>query len=97
MKKDVVDDIFDRVKQILGEKFSGEVTVLLEKEEKEIRKIYGKDAHYVGSYERKLKAEAKKNALILIRQGVSVSQASKKSGISHNEMYKLLRKRSVNG
>ena len=43
MRKDVVDDIFDRVKQILGDKFSGEVSVLLEKEEKIVRRLYGGD------------------------------------------------------
>ena len=48
MRKDVVDDIFDRVKQILGEKFGGDVSVLLEKEEKIVRRLYGGDMTYIG-------------------------------------------------
>ena len=53
MRKDVVDDIFDRVKQILGDKFSGEVSVLLEKEEKSVRKSYGGESHYIGHEKRR--------------------------------------------
>ena len=96
MRKDVVDDIFDRVKQILGDKFSGEVSVMLEKEEKSVRKSYGGESHYIGHQKRRETDKAKQAALVLIKQGVSVKEASKKAGICHDVVYRILRKRSVN-
>ncbi len=96
MRKDVVDDIFDRVKQILGEKLGGEVSVLLEKEEKIVRRLYGGDMTYIGHSGRRETAKAKQKALVMIRQGVSVKDASKKVGIGHMTMYRYLSKRTVN-
>ena len=97
MKKDVIDEMFERVKQILGEKFDGEVSILLENEEEAMRKKYGGESHFVGSYRRRGTQKAKKKALELIRQGVSVENASKKVGIGHMTMYRFLSKRAVNG
>lgn len=96
MRKDVVDDIFDRVKKILGDKFNGEVSVLLEKEEKSVRKSYGGESHYIGHQNRRETDKAKQAALVLIKQGVSVKEASKKAGVCHDVVYRILRKRTVN-
>lgn len=96
MRKDVVDDIFDRVKQILGDKFNGEVSVLLEKEEKSVRKSYGGESHYIGHQNRRETDKAKQAALVLIKQGVSVKEASKKAGVCHDVVYRILRKRTIN-
>ena len=96
MKKDVIDEMFDRVKQILGEKFGGEVSILLENEEKAMRKKYGGESHFVGSYKRRETEEAKKKVLLRISQGVSVQQASKEAGVCQDTIYRFLRKRPVN-
>lgn len=96
MKKDVVDDIFDRVKQILGEKFTGEVSVLLEKEEKAVRVYYGGGRYYIGHISRRESAQAKKVVLELMRQGMSAREAGKKAGICQDTVYRFLRKKAVN-
>ena len=96
MRKDVVDDIFDRVKQILGDKFGGDVSISLEKEEKLVRRLYGGGSHYVGHEKRRETDRAKQAAIVLIKQGVSVKEASKKAGVCHDVVYRILRKRTVN-
>lgn len=94
MKEDIVDDIFTRLKTILGDKFEGDVKLTLQTEEKEIRGIYGGCKWYIGGNSRRDKKEALKTAVMSIRNGVSVVKASKDAGISHDTVYRFLRKRT---
>ena len=94
MSSDIVDDIFTRLKTILGDKFEGDVKLTLQKEEKAIRGTYGGCDWYIGGNSRRDKQEALKIALVKVQNGVPVVQASKSVGINHNTVYKFLRKKT---
>lgn len=90
---DIVDDIFSRVRKILGNNFNGDIALRLENEECAVRRHWGGVDTYVPKIKRRQRDIAKKNALNEINKGVRVIDAAKKNGISRAEVYRLLNKK----
>lgn len=86
---DIVDDILSRVKNILGDKFSGDIVIKLEKEEENIRRYWGGCESYV----RKRTDQSK--ARIIVKnereRGVSVAEIASNTGISRTQVYRLIK------
>lgn len=93
MKKenDIVDDIFTRIKAILGDDFQGQIVVKLDDVETKIRQDWGGTEPYIA---RKRDIEKKKaDALDRLKSGLSVSEAAKLSDISESSIYRMLKRR----
>ena len=90
-RSDIVDDIFCRIKVILGNEFAGQIIMKLEQEEKKIRKDWGGSASYI--LKKRDIEQRKAIALQKIREGISVVEASKIAGISHRCAYTMLKRR----
>lgn len=87
--KDIVNDIFCRVKEILGPEFKGQIKVRLEKEESAVRKDWGGSDLYI---QKRAKDNARHEIIDKkIREGKPVQQIAKESGISRATVYKLLK------
>lgn len=89
---DIVEDIFTRIKEILGDKFDGEILVRLENEEKKVRQSWGGVHRYV-SNERWKNKKKKEQALKDLNNGASVNNVVKERGISRAETYRLLKRK----
>lgn len=93
MKKenDIVDDIFTRIKDILGDEFQGQIVVKLDDVETKIRQDWGGTEPYIA---RKKDIQKRKSvALEKLKCGLSVSEAAKQSGVSETLIYTMLRRR----
>ncbi len=88
---DIVEDIFSRVKQILGDEFKGEIAIKLKNEEEKVRQSWGGTESYVAK--RKNSKESKKQALTDLNRGVPVKEVIKRSGISRTRVYELLKRK----
>lgn len=93
MKKenDIVDDIFTRVKAILGDDFKGQIVVKLDDVETRIRQDWGGTEPYI-SKKRDIE-KRKAAALEKLNKGASVRDAAKQAGISETYVYMILRRR----
>lgn len=92
MKKenDIVDDIFTRVKAILGDEFKGQIVVMLEDEEIRIRKDWGGTEPYIS---KKMDIEKRKAiALEKLKEGKSLKEAARQAEICETYVH-MLRKR----
>ena len=87
--KDIVRDIFYRVKEVLGPEFKGEIAIRLEQEEKKVRMDWGGTEPYI----RKIPDRDSVKSVVLekIRSGSPVSKVSKDTGICKSKIYQLLR------
>jgi len=86
---DIVDDIFNRIKNILGDDFKGEIALKLENEEKTIRQFWGGTTSYI--LRKKIDKERRKKAMEELKKGVPVKQVSEITGMSKVHIYRLLR------
>lgn len=90
-EKDIVEDIFCRVKTILGPQFSGEINLKLQQEEKKIRNDWGGTEPYI---QKKCdRTELKRLAIEQVNQGIPVHKVVKNTGISRTQVYFLLKTR----
>ncbi len=92
MKKenDIVDDIFTRVKAILGDEFNGQIVVKLEDIETRIRQDWGGTEPYIS---KKRDIEKRKSiALEKLKEGKSLKEVAKQAGICETYVY-MMRKR----
>lgn len=88
-KHDLIDDIFARVKEIMGESSDLSIKIgLIDKEKAAIRKNFGGAAHYVY---KKDQNDLKCIILSELRSGLTVKQVSVKTGISKTHLYRLLK------
>jgi len=88
---DIVDDIFTRVKNILGDDFKGEIAVKLENEETRIRQQWGGTESYIAM--KKSKERKRQQVIKELREGNSVASISDNTGISRVHIYRLLKAR----
>ena len=86
---DIVDDIFCRVKNILGEEFKGEIILKLEQEEQRIRQDCGGTEPYIA---KRSKEKAKEKAIDALKRGDPIKKVVNDTGISRTQVYMLLRK-----
>ncbi len=89
---DIVEDIFSRVKEILGDKFNGEIIVKLENEEEKIRQSWGGERPYISSTKSK---RQKKNKKVLrdLNEGRPIEEVVSNNGISRAAVYRLLKRK----
>lgn len=87
-EKDIVEDIFFRVKEILGAEFKGQIALRLEKEEERVRVDWSGAGHYVPKKNNKKKVREE------LARGTPVSELSNKTGISRAQVYRLLKQRN---
>ena len=83
---DVVDDILDRVKKIIGSD-NAHIIIKLEQEERNIRRHWGGSEHYVTKRCKQIKAAA----LADLRRGVPIKEVISSSGLCRASIYKLLK------
>lgn len=83
---DVVDDIIERVKKIIGSE-NAQIIIKLEQEERNIRKHWGGAEHYVAKNYKQIKAIA----LADLRRGVPIKEVISTSGLCRASIYKLLK------
>ena len=88
---DIVDDIFTRVKTILGDDFKGEIAVKLDNEETRIRQQWGGTESYIAM--KKSKERKRQQVIKELRDGNSVASISENTGISRVHIYRLLKAR----
>lgn len=86
---DIVDDIFTRIKTILGNDFNGDIVLKIEAEEDSVRKEWGGDGHYISK--KKNKDKRREQVISEIRQGNSVAVISRNTGMSKVHIYRLLK------
>jgi len=91
MCDDIVDDIFKRVRSVLGSNFNGEIRIKLEKEEVRVRQAWGGTEPYIRKKPNieKRRHEARQH----LNRGYTVKQVEKTVSLSRSEIYKLLRKK----
>ncbi len=89
---DIVEDIFARVKQILGDEFKGDIAIKLKNEEEKVRQSWGGSHQYV-SNQRWRNRKKKEQALEDLNKGVPVNEVVKSKGISRTEVYRLLKRK----
>ena len=87
--KDIVTDIFHRVRGILGVQFSGEINVKLQQEELKIRREWGGGVQYIRKDPDP--SESREKAITLVRQGTPIKVVVKSTGISRSQLYLLLK------
>lgn len=90
-EKDIVEDIFCRVKTILGQQFNGEIDIKLQHEERRIRNDWGGTEPYI--HKKCDKTELKRLAIEQVNQGIPVNKVAKNTGISRTQVYLLLKTR----
>ena len=86
---DIVDDIFLRIKNVLGNDFDGEILLKIEKEEINIRQDWSGTTAYVTKH--KLKEEKRKKVDEEIKNGVPVKIIARNTGMSRGHIYRLLK------
>lgn len=86
--KDIVEDIFFRVKKILGAEFNGEIVLLLEKEKEKVRIDWAGTEPYIpkNTYKKKVKQE--------LARGTPIHDLPMKTGISRRQIYRLLKQKN---
>lgn len=90
---DIVEDIFSRVRQILGSRFDGEIAIKLEREENFVRKAWGGSDIYIPKIKRCSRKITKEAAISDVNNGIPVKEVIKNRGISRTEMYRLLKRK----
>lgn len=88
-EKDIVEDIFFRVKNILGHEFKGEIVLKLEEEEQKIRQDWGGTEPYIP---KKKKGKANQDAITALKNGDSIKKVVNDVGISRRQVYLLLKR-----
>ena len=87
-QKDIVEDIFFRVKTILGQEFSNEIAD--KQEEQRIRNEWGGSEPYIP---KRNKERANQKALEQLKQGIPVKKIASNTGISVAQAYILLKRK----
>lgn len=88
---DIIEDIFIRIKEVLGDEFQGQIVVKLAGIETKIRQDWGGTEPYIAKKRDIQKRKAA--ALEKLKQGLSVKLAAKQSDVSENYIYMMLRRR----
>lgn len=88
-ENDIVEDMFYRVKEILGDGFEGEIVLKLEKAEQSIRQDWGGTEPYIAK--RRISNTKKQKIIDDLRKGVPVKKVVNDSGVSVTYAYNLLR------
>lgn len=89
--KDVVTDIFHRVRGILGTDWRIDIAVKLQQEELKVRRDWGGGVQYIRKDPDR--SEAREKAVNLVRQGTPIKVVVKSTGISRSQLYLLLKSR----
>ena len=90
-EKDIVEDIFFRVKAILGHEFKGEIVLKLEQEEQRVRMDWGGTEPYIPK--KRDRNKEKQKAIDDLNRGVPIPKVVNDTGISRTQLYVLLKKR----
>lgn len=88
---DIVEDIFLRVKNILGNDCNLEIRSKLEDEEYKVREDWGGTEPYIL---KKNKERAKQRAIEALKNGATVKQAASDTGISRTLVYMLMKRKN---
>lgn len=88
---DIVEDIFARVKEILGDQFAGDISVKLAAEEIKVRQTWGGTEPYIAK--KRLPRDVKKKAMDKLNHGVPIREVVSETGISRTEVYRLLKRK----
>jgi hypothetical protein len=86
-KRDIIEDIFFRVRKILGEDIKTKVIVLLDKEEENVRMEWAGTEQYIAKKRSKNKVRAE------LGKGTHIKDMPAKVGISRRQIYRLLKQR----
>lgn len=89
--KDIVNDIFLRVREILGPDFKGNIRMKLEKEEIAVRKDWGGAELYVNKHPER--RERRKKVQENFKKGMTIPELMKEQGISRTQVYALLKRK----
>lgn len=89
-EKDIVEDIFFRIKAVLGHEFNGAIEIKLDEEEKRIRMDWGGTEPYIPK--KKDRTKAKQIALEQLNRGVPIKNVVNDTGISRTQVYMLLKR-----
>ncbi|SFI31273.1 hypothetical protein [Nitrosomonas sp. Nm34] len=87
-EKDIVEDIFSQIREIMGNQFHGEVFIKLNQIEARVRQKWGGTEPYIPKNREKKKAKEK--AANDLKNGVPPKEVIKSTGISRTEVYRLL-------
>jgi len=90
-RSDIVDDIFTRIKDVLGDEFKGQIVVRLEQEEVRIRQDWGGTEHYV--LKKRDREKKKAQAMEELKRGARICDVVNSTGISRTQIYKMLKRR----
>jgi len=90
-EKDIIEDIFFRVKEVLGAQFQGEIILKLEQEEKKIRMDWGGTEPYIPKKPDRNKA--KQRAIEQLNRGVPIKKVVNDTGICRTQVYMLLKRK----
>ncbi|AKH39150.1 MULTISPECIES: helix-turn-helix domain-containing protein [Nitrosomonas] len=85
-EKDIVEDIFSQIREIMGNQFHGEIFLKLTQIEARVRQKWGGTEPYVPKSREKKRAKAAND----LKNGMSPKDVMKTTGISRSEVYKLL-------
>lgn len=88
---DIVEDIFARVREILGDRFAGEISVKLAEEEDRVRQAWGGTEPYVAK--RRDRGCIKKMAMDKLNHGAPIQAVVNETGISRAGIYRLLKRK----
>lgn len=88
VKTDLIDDIFDRVKNIIGADSNATVKIALESEKDKVRLERGGSSQYIFK-----SSKVDKKCIILseLRKGLTVKEISSSTGISRTLIYNYLK------
>jgi len=90
-EKDIVEDIFSRVRSILGDEFKDQIIIKLEQEEIKIRHDWGGTEPYIAKKRdrEKRKQEVKEE----LNRGSTIKEVTRKTGICRTVIYDMLKRR----
>ncbi len=88
-ESDVVEDIFIRIRDILGEEFKGEIAIRIDAEETKIRQDWGGIESYIAK--KKDRMRRREIAITELRRGTTVKEVVNLTGMCRSHLYKLLK------
>lgn len=90
-ERDIVEDIFTRIRKILGQEYQGDIAGKIDTEEQRIRQEWGGSETYVPK--KRVNKQKKEQALQDLKKGVPANEVSRKTGISRSLVYELLKRK----
>lgn len=88
-ERDIVEDIFTRIRKILGQEYQGDIAGKIDTEEQRIRQEWGGSETYVSK--KRGNEQKREQALQDLKRGIPANEVSRKTGISRAQVYRLLK------